>query len=197
MSLLKSCIAAATVLLCSNAFANINARNGFYIGGAINGASYSTVPGASISDQEFNGNLYLRPFVGYRINDYVAVEGGYNDIQNHSRNGNDTWGPDHYRLYSFDIAAKLIAPFSNGFSVFGKAGAAYTHQDVYNQMFVNGNVLAETNSNVIQPLLGVGVSYNFNENIATDVSFTHLAQSGSVGDINMLGLGLSYTFGNK
>lgn len=180
----------------SSAFANINANNGFYIGAGLNSASYIAPDGASFDSTVLPLSLYIRPYVGYRFNDYIALEGGYNDLANDSNAATDTSGPDHYRLYSFDLAAKGIMPFANGISLFGKAGAAITHQDVFNQILPNGVISVDSNTNQVQPLLGVGISYNFTKNTAAELSFTHLFANGNINDINMLGLGITYTFGS-
>ncbi len=198
MTLKQPLLVIFSALITTTAFAGINASHGFYIGADAVTSDYSAVPGSAFNNQLFPiNNGYFRPFAGFRFNDYFAVEGSYNDIEDSKSNGGNFWGPDHYRLYSYDLAGKLIAPFKNNFSLFGKAGVAYTHQDVFNQTFTNGPIMANTNTNVVQPLLGIGVNYNFTPKIAADVGFTHLFKHGSIGDINMLGMGLSYTFGGN
>lgn len=198
MNLFKTCPAILAALLATNAHADINANNGFYLGGQFGLVNYSDVEGES-----FNASLshiapfYLRPYAGYRFSDFLAIEGGYTNIENSSFPGDNTLGPDHFKLYNIDLAAKVIKPFSNGFSLFGKLGGAITHQDVFNQMFANNpnSITADTNQTVLQPLLGVGVSFNFTKNIAADLSYTYLFKIDQVKPIQTLGLGLSYTFG--
>jgi opacity protein-like surface antigen len=193
-----------------NTFANINSVNGFYIRGGLTTAAYTAPDGLDSDAALFPISLYLQPTIGYRFNDYLAVESSYNDLRN-SSNGpqKETWtdsngnellsymdGPNHYRLYFFDLDVKGIIPFENGLSLFGKAGAALTHQDAYNEPILGEPPSVNSNTNAIQPLLGAGVSYNFTKNVAVDLTFTHLFANGSVADINTLGLGVTYTFGS-
>jgi opacity protein-like surface antigen len=191
-----------STLINTPAIAAINANPGFYVGGDIATVVYDRPKGAAFDFFDNGVDGVLRPYIGYRFTDYIALELGYNDItnQNNSVSGGSgmfTFGPDHYRLYNIDLAGKLIMPFESGFSVFGKAGLAYTHQDVYNQTFVGSTPSVDTESNQVQPLVGVGVSYNFTKNFASDFSYTYYAPAGLVGRMNMLALGLSYTFGHS
>lgn len=187
-------------ILGTNAAAAINAYKGFYIGGNLEAVAYSRVQGSAMGGVFPFGSstLVARPYIGYRFSDYFALEAGYNDFVNEDNYANnDYWGPDHYRLYSVDFSSKFIAPFESGFSVFAKAGLAYTHQNVYNQPFVGGTISADSNSNQIQPLVGVGTSYNFNKNLAAELGVTYYFPAGNIGEISVLGLGINYTFGNE
>lgn len=74
---------------------------------------------------------------------------------------------------------------------------AYTHQSVFNQTYRDIPPSADTNDTRLLPLLGAGVSYNFTPNVSTDISFKHVFGMGGIGDINTLGIGVSYTFGSN
>jgi opacity protein-like surface antigen len=202
MSHLKRIGFILAALLSTNASANINANNGFYIGGDLGIARYDRLEGAAVGrlfDIFYTSgtSLILRPYVGYRFTDYLALEAGYNDIENQKNHDDGYWGADHYRLYSFDLAGTLIAPFANGLSLFAKGGLAYTHQNVYNKRYTDGQVIIDSTSNRMQPLLGVGISYNFTKNFATDLSYTNYISSGNIGKIILVGVGVSYTFGGN
>lgn len=181
-----------------SAHAGINASNGFYIEGQAIGGSYRALDGAAWN-ASIPITLTLRPAVGYRFNDYIALETGYTSIVNDHYNGGDnngigTLGPDHYRLYTIDLSGKFIYPFKSGFSVFAKAGAAYAHQSAFNQAYSNLEPSVDSNSNSILPLAGAGISYNFTQNFATDISYTRMFGNNNIGSINLIGLGVSYTF---
>jgi hypothetical protein len=200
MRLAKISFTILFAILGTNAAAGINAYKGFYIGGNLQAVAYSRVQGAALGGVFPFGSssLVARPYIGYRFNDFFALEAGYNDFVNEDNyTNNDVWGPDHYRLYSVDLAGKFIAPFESGFSVFAKGGLAYTHQNVYNQTFVGGIISANTNSNQIQPLVGLGTSYNFNKNFAAELGVNYYFPVGNIGEISVLGLGINYTFGNE
>lgn len=192
---------AAAVLFSSNGFCAINANSGFYLGADLAVYHYDRPAGAATGGisgifSHIFPDSGLRPYVGFRFNDYLALEAGYNDIENESRNGNATWGPDRLRIYTYDLAAKGIVPFENGFSLFAKGGVGYTHQYVYDVVFTGNPPTTNYTTNRFQPLFGVGASYNYTKNFATDFSVNHYFPSGPVGAISMVELGLSYTFGD-
>lgn len=180
--------------LMSASWAGINAVNGFYVGGDLADALYDRVSGSAFTVLPLS-DVYVRPYIGYRFSDYLAVESGYNNIVHESFAGDGNLGPDHYRLYAIDLEGKLIYPFKVGFSIFGKLGLAYAHQSVFNQTYWNyGTPSADTDANRILPLVGVGVSYNFTLHFAADLSATYLQGIQPIGSIGILGLGLVYTF---
>ncbi len=202
MSLFRRCTIVFFMFFANTTFANINANNGLYLGVDVaierHDIAVTGVALSSILNEVSYGDPLARPFIGYRFSDYFAIEGGYDDLVNDNNLGDSYWGPDHYRLYSFDFAAKGIIPFHNGLSLFAKAGAAYTHQNVYNLIFADYFLGPfYSNTNVIQPLIGGGVSYNFkkNKNIAVDLSYMNLFKNSNVGNIAICGIGISYTFG--
>lgn len=179
------------------AFAGINAANGFYLGGELGVAGWQPATGSSFSSSITPFTVFLRPFVGYRFNDYVGLESGFYDLANddNSANYSGNLGADSYRLYVIDLAGKFIHSFSNGISVFGKVGLAYTHQSVFNQTFTYSDPSVDSSVNRILPEVGVGLSYNFTQNFATELSYTHLQGVDPIGRIEIIGLGLFYTFG--
>lgn len=189
---------AVAVLFSSSGYCAINANPGFYLGADMAVYHYDRPSGAAIGNVfgYFFPESVLRPYIGYRFNDYVALEAGYNDIENESSNGNATWGPDRLRVYTYDLAAKGIVPFENGFSLFAKGGVGLTHQYVYNVVFTGNPPTTNYTTNRFQPLVGVGASYNYTKNFATDFSINQYFPSGPVGAISMVELGLSYTFGD-
>lgn len=192
LSLLSLAISTAEA---ASSSATINANNGLYLGGSLNIGSYQALDGASFHSSVITVNTYIRPYLGYHFNNYLAVEGGYDDLEDDSFNGDAVYGPDHYRLYGVDLAAKLIYPFETGFSVFGKLGVGIMHQNVFNQTYVNSTVWADSVSTRVMPLAGIGGSYNFTKNVAMDLSYMHMFKTGNIGEINIVGLGASYTFG--
>lgn len=201
MRIIKASLAVFIALISTASFAAINANSGFYVGADLAVYHYDRPSGAAIGGIAgvFNHifpDSVIRPYLGYRFNDYLALEAGYNDIENESRNGNATWGPDRLRIYTYDLAAKGIVPFENGFSLFAKGGVGLTHQYVYNVVYTGNPPTTNYTTNRFQPLVGVGASYNYSKNFATDFSINQYFPSGSVGAISMVEIGLSYTFGD-
>jgi len=187
--------------LANPCWAGINAANGIYLGADLIAAGYGPVTGAAFHDSFLPLTYTYRPFLGYRMNNYLAVEAGYTDLVNHSYAGGDNYywgtsGPDHYRLYAYDLAGKVIYPFNIGLSLYAKLGAGYVHQSVYNLvLWTDDQPLVDTTTNRVMPLASLGISINFTQRLAMDFSFTHLQGISPIGNIEMLALGLSYTFG--
>jgi opacity protein-like surface antigen len=186
-------------LSATTSFAGINAANGFYIGGDLAFTIYDPVDGAAMDSSLIAIDGYIRPYIGYRFTDYLAIEGGFDYLVNdHNAGGKatipGTSGPDHYKLTAIDLAGKIIYPFVNGLSVFGKAGFAVVHQDVFNQTYQNDEPEVDTNTTRLMPLVGVGASYNFTQRIAAEISYVHIQRVNPIKNIEILGAGLSYTF---
>ncbi len=190
----------AALTCCSTlSWGEINAAKGIYIGGDFTMAGYDSLSGSSFRKKFFTIEGYIRPFVGYRFTDFIAVESSFNYLVNQNTTAGHDYGygpegADHYKLYTIDLAAKVIYPFCNGLSIFGKAGAAFAHQDVFNQPFLSGPITADSNANRLLPLVGAGVSYNFTKKWAAEFDFNYMIGMHPIGDIRTIGLGVSYTF---
>lgn len=187
-----------------------NAKTGFYLGAAL-GDNHLTPPLGSSLNTELDssnfgiGDFSFMPIIGYRFNDYFALEAAYNDISNDNNIPGENEsatnfegvakGPDHYRLWSTSLAAKFIHPWSSGWSVYGKAGAAVTHQDDYNLIdAVDTKPAIDSTTTHVQPLAGGGVTYNFTQDTAVDFGYTRQFQEGVTPQISVLSVGLDYTF---
>lgn len=209
MNLTKSTLVVLLLLAASNSYAAINANPGFYLGGAISVANSSAPSGSSITGYlDTVAHLSFSPTIGYRFNDYLALEGGFLSAASDSNTNKGEFGginsphvylgPDELKIYSFDAVLKGIVPFESGFSIFAKGGLAYTHQYVFNQVFANDTrpeFTTRKTTNRIQPVVGAGVSYNFTKNFATELSYNYYVPSGNIGKISAVELGLTYTFG--
>lgn len=130
--------------------------------------------------------------VGYQFNSNFAVEGGFTQFSNTKVKitipgiGIAT---NSIRENTFDLAGKGILPLGNGFSLYGKLGAAY----------VNANNLGYGNDRVA-PLGSVGLSYDITPNLPIDVGYTRIQRVWSdntspIQSINYVGVGLTYHFG--
>lgn len=126
-----------------------------------------------------------RMFAGYRFNDYLSAEVGYNAIVDGKTDG----GLD-YRIRGFDVIGKAILPLRFGFSLFGLGGGSYVQQDINNK----GLIPYKSDENKILPVFGAGAGFNFTESIAVEVSWMHTQGFGEIRNIDMYTLGFSYTF---
>ncbi|HTM64603.1 MAG TPA: outer membrane beta-barrel protein [Gammaproteobacteria bacterium] len=185
------CVAMAAASLSSNCFCMINAVKGFYLGAEGAFIHYIQPPGSTVTTP--TSTPMLRPVVGYRFNDYVALDGGYNDVANQSDGGNNVVGPNKFRLYTFDLAVKLIKPYPSGVSLFGKIGLGYSRQYVLNVPLVGNPPLANYSNNRLQGLLGGGISYNITKNLAAQLTGSYYFRSEQIGAMEMGAIGLVYT----
>lgn len=190
-----------SALVSVNTFAAINANTGLYLGIGDAGYNFRVPQGSSFSSSfgHIFPNEMFRPVIGYRVNDYLAFEAAYNDVVNDSNSGDSVLGPDRLRIYSYDFSAKGILSFESGFSAFAKGGIALTHQYVFNQLYANNSnsVIVDSMSNRTQPLAGIGASYNFTKNISADMFYNYYFESGDIGEMRMLGIEFTYTFGKE
>lgn len=178
-------------VLVTPVFAGVNASNGIYLGLGLVGGHYRPPEDAAFITSIVPIGLSWRPCAGYRINDYVALEAGYNYLAHAA--GVSSLGPDEYELYAFDVAGKVIYPFESGFSIFSKFGVAVAHQYTFNQnTFFNIDYRKSVTR--VLPLIGAGASYNFNQQAALEMSVSRAFGNGNIRNIDMVNVGLSYTF---
>lgn len=129
-------------------------------------------PHDSHAEKVHNG---LRPYLGYRFDDHLALEVGYDSLNRKSDS----------KMQGVDLLGKAIVPFPHNFSFFLQAGFAYIHQDIKNY---------RTKNNIL-PAGGVGVGYNFTQHFATDLSYLHMTDTfGKIKSIDFAAIGLSFTF---
>ncbi len=195
---------------------------GFYVGAQ---AGWGDVHQSGISANDLSNDLGLpintfsgsskdtgiagRGFVGYQFNPYFAVESGYTLFSNMTTRANGSFGPfsisesGKVSTQAIDLLGKGILPLSNGFSLYGKAGAAYLISKATANVTTSGFGLSssgsasQTNSK-LYPAFGAGVSYDITPNVVTDISYNRIQKVGSsdaVGSTDFIGLGLAYNFG--
>ncbi|MBI2308001.1 MAG: porin [Rhodocyclales bacterium] len=129
-------------------------------------------------------------FAGYKFNKNFAIEGGYADFGRFKASAGGVIGTpveikgkiDSYAVF-VDAVGSL--PLNDSFSLFGKAGAAYTHT----KLKVSGSwggftdSISESDSEVV-PKLGVGAEYNITKSVAVRAEYEHYF---NVGDKNNTG----------
>jgi hypothetical protein len=181
------------------------AAPGFYIGGQIGysnthyGASdFTSMTSSNVKSTGFG----YRPFIGYQFDQNWAVEGGYTgyadakfrNIQlaagNTVAGGATTLADGKVRQYAWDLVAKGMWPFDNGFGIYGKAGAAYVRQTSADGM--NG-VYSDVNK--WRPTAGIGGSYDFNQNVTADISWARVFKGSGIENADLIAAGVGYHFG--
>jgi OmpA-OmpF porin, OOP family len=143
---------------------------------------------------EMGDNMGSRVYAGYRFNDYLAVEGGYNGFANQEETGGASNVKNHTKMRAFDVSAKGIWPLSKIFSLYCKVGYAYVHQDILDSTNGGATVIYKDESNKFLPIIGGGVNVNFTRSFAMDLTWTHMFPIDEIHAIDFGSLGLSYTF---
>ncbi len=131
---------------------------------------------------------------GFQFNDYFAAELGYihfpNASFNNSVTGFNTLGMSTVNSSTLtstenaiDIMLKGMIPFGGGFGGYAKIGGAY----VFNKFTIslNGvssnptatnfqNISGNGTNDQFKPIGAVGLTYDFNDNVVMDLSYTYL-----------------------
>jgi opacity protein-like surface antigen len=201
------------------------AASGFYIGGQA-GKSYAqnkkqTVQVGDPDDLEPLGTETLSPdntgvgeriFVGFNLNEYFALEGGFTHYapsvytvpaEPELTIGNPV-GKPAIAQNGFDFVGKGILPiWTSGFNVFGKAGVAFIRQSkagtfttTYNE---DQDALVQTSGTTtyVRPTAGIGVGYDLTQNWVIDLTEAHVFGGGGLQSLDLISIGISYHFVDK
>lgn len=180
-------------------YADPTLNNSFYLGGQLSYLSYSAYYGSALHSRLIPLTGIISPIIGYQFTSSLALEAGYYNVINDYNPGGyvDTFGvqgPDHYRLFFYNLSGKWMIPIGNNFEFYAKAGGAYVHQDVFNQPYLALKPSAQSNVNQLTPLAGLGLDYIFNPHVMAEVGMTHVQGVGDVGNLDFLAFGLFYHF---
>jgi opacity protein-like surface antigen len=166
-------------------------RNVYNINGSIEGVS------TQIQEDGVAGRAYL----GYQFNQYFGVETGYNVFSptTYSYNGVSA---ARLKTEAWDVLAKIGTPFGDsGFSGNLKAGVTNVMTNVDRGLLVSSAESAPAYTsgasfNDWDPTAGAGIAYNFNKNLAMDISYLHTFATGGVTtpSTDLVTLGVSYLF---
>jgi hypothetical protein len=152
----KLIIASALTLIASASFAQT--APGVYAGVDV-GSTKVSADGYSESDTSIGG------FVGYTFNQNVAIEGGYRNL----------FDKDGFELNQTAISGLVIAPLSNGFSVYGRLG--YNH------------LSAKDSDSENKALYGAGVSY-----AVTPTASVRFEVQKAHSDVTNMSVGVAFKF---
>jgi OOP family OmpA-OmpF porin len=190
-TLLISLAAVSTLGLSLPTFA-VPDCSGVYIGGQAGyaGTNYNL---SSYLDKHFNEDGYAgRVYLGYQFNQFLGLETGFTLLS-------DADLPKDFgdiRTTHWDLLLKAGAPLGDsGFRGDVKAGGAHV-MTKFDASHVSESLgLNDVSNWKIKPVAGASISYNFNRNVAVDVSYLHVfgePKGDSIGaprsDLAMLGL---------
>lgn len=161
----------------------------------VQGSTARTV--AKPRSNQFGTRIYM----GYKVNPYGAIEGGFSYFSAINYNTNDvpTCGDPHVRLSGFDILGKGSVPLGS-FEPFVKGGGTAVYQTTsgaLNSPKQNGACGQSKNTVKVVPTVSVGVGYDLNQNWVGDISWTRLATGGILKSVDFVAIGFSYHFVNK
>lgn len=182
---------------------------GPYIGGQVGQTNIHNLPRdvqtgttpATVRTTPSNTGFGGRVFGGYQFNRYGAVEGGYTyySPSTYKPNVTTNCGDPQIRESAFDVVGKGILPIGS-FGAFAKAGIAVVRQSASGTLTTTtitncGSEGGTTTS--AKATAGVGVSYDINQNLVADLSFTRVFGGGKIQPADLIALGISYHFVDK
>ncbi len=169
---------------------------GFYVGGTLGRADLSEKSGgvdAALAAQGITGDSSVKKDatsyglnLGYQFNRYLAVEGGVSTLGKHSVSGSisspvsDGLSGD-VKTRLFDVAAVGTLPLDNGFSLFGKAGVAYSELKLDASASSGSIAINDRTERRYSPLLGVGAAYAITQNVDATLEFDRIDRLGTAG----------------
>lgn len=147
--------------------------------------------------QTFSEGTPFRLYGGYQYNDFVAFEAGYTDYltRGYTLKSNDLIGRVDLRgtseSFSVDFKTLLTVPLSNRFTAKASLGMAVWNNDI---QALGGQTqvpeIVEQSDNGVSLLMGVGMSYAINKNLA--LVFDWEKRSINSSSVDSIGIGFAY-----
>ena len=130
-----------------------------------------------------------------------AIEAGYFYHGNTKKTIQNSASTLSIKQNGGDLLAVIKKQFDNGFNIYGKAGAAFVHQNLDLHGLIAAPVLGVT-SHEIRPEIIAGAGYKISENLETNLSYSHIfahdiqvsSNNTQVMSSSSLNLGLRYNF---
>ncbi len=142
-------------------------------------------------------------FLGYQMNRYAAVEGGFHYFSSINYTTTPSNAPvcsgPVARVRDIYIAGKGILPLGD-FSLFAKGGAGVVYRMLSGSLSENGQngqCGTTTYTNKVSPIFAVGAAYDLSQSWVADVSWTRVMVGGVSGNMDLIGVGISYHFTNR
>ncbi|WP_293234481.1 outer membrane beta-barrel protein [Paludibacterium sp.] len=140
--------------------------------------------------------------LGYQLNRYFAIEGGYVDLgkASYSIAGTGSQGSLEYKASGVNAVAVGILPLNDQFSVFGKVGGIVARVEGSGATSGSGVRIWSNNpsSTDLKGTWGVGVNWDVTRNVAVRAEFEQFHQLGSSNtgeaDVNLASMGVAYKF---
>ena len=170
--------------------------------GSIN-QSLQSLGFSSASTTKSENSTAYKAFVGYSFNRYIAVEGGYFDLGKFKFDSTvQPPGTLHGEIKAsgFNLDAVLSYPFTEGFSVFARAGVQNAKSKA--NFSGTGSVLVlqpESSETKTDWKAGLGLGYEFSQGIGVRGEWERYrisdgTNSGDKSNVDVFGLSLYYKF---
>lgn len=184
------------------------AEEGFYIGAAAGATDQhnnsrtllTNSDPAMVTVNPSNRGIGERFFMGYAINKYASFEGGFTHYGAASYKVPQTVACNNPTVNEngIDMEGKGTVPLAN-FGIFGKAGFSVIRQTLSGSLVAGSNSISPCGTGggsgattSVRPLVGLGVSYDINENWSTDLFWTRVLSGGGIHAADFVGLGIAY-----
>lgn len=186
---------AATASIAATSAQDVNKTKGFYVAGALGygqGESIGKIPtttGFTVKSDK-NGFSFLAA-LGYRFNNYVAVEGGYIFLPGYkltvTRTSDNQKADANLYPGLVYVAVKGIMPIGKAFDMFVKAGGGYG-------FISNSTNNVSVSSHDFIPLVGAGATYHFTPKLAVDAQVIYVIDRDGFPSSTTGLVGLVYNF---
>lgn len=168
----------------------------------INDNSLTGAGATGLSSTAKETNTAYKLQLGYEINKYFAVEGGYVDLGTATYSATFTGGNAKvdYKAHGWNISAVGILPVQRDLSIFGKVGFITAKSERTGSLTgLPGYRVVPANATSTSPSWGVGISYNVTQNVAVRGEwerFNKVGEKYTTGqsDLDFLSVGLVYKF---
>lgn len=126
-----------------------------------------------------------RAFLGYDINKFFAVEGGWTFWNGSSARARIVYFPNFYvATQAFDIVLKGKMPLTDDFNLYAKVGPAYLMSDVKTDRWVPANWGIRKDRNTFTVTFGAGIDYSITPNIIANAEWLHFVGEDKVGSFD-------------
>ncbi|PML09485.1 OmpA family protein [Vibrio lentus] len=179
---------------------NATANSDFYLGGKTGWTHFSNGCEShrlECDQDELGAGIYL----GYKINDWLAIEGGYDyfgeaEAVYPSLNDPSVKAPYSAKVQGIELGLKPDFNLTENLSIFGKIGALGWQADKTGKEL---NYTVNAKDKDISLMLGTGLEYRLTRNWGTRIEYQWFDNVGGKdtggSNINFLTLGLTYSFG--
>jgi OOP family OmpA-OmpF porin len=155
-----------------------------------------------LSSSDSGGSYQWRLQGGYRFNPNLALEVGYIDFGKADYQADYSGGSAQGSLKAggVDMAALLLLPLNDSFSIFGKLGVVdATVKSNLQAGAPADSASGDTSVNSVRPLLGLGATYKLTDSVDLRADYDYVSGLGSSSktgtmNVNMFSLGAVYNF---